>query len=59
MSVAKKIIQEIEGLSKEEKQKVLRELQAKYFEIPSDSFVVGGNYKFWLNEKDEDYDSEV
>lgn len=28
-------------------------------EVQNDDFVVGENYNFWLNEKDEDYETKL
>ena len=56
MSMEDKIIKDIDSLPKDQKEKVLQKIKDKYF-IKDDAFVVGGNYNFWLNEKDEDYES--
>ncbi|MFB4167783.1 hypothetical protein [Virgibacillus sp. JSM 102003] len=56
MSAEERIIQEIESLSKQEKLNVLKKIRNKYFGNQNGVFVVGENYDFWLNEKDEDYD---
>lgn len=56
MSAEERIIQQIESLSKQEKLNVLKKIRNKYFGNQNGAFVVGENYDFWLNEKDEDYD---
>jgi len=46
-------------LPKEEKEEVLKNIKNKYFKLKNDAFVAGENYDFWLNEKDEEYESEA
>jgi hypothetical protein len=52
------IINEIGGLSEKEREGLfdtLREIYPEQF-LPKNAFVVGSNYDFWLNEKDDIYD---
>jgi hypothetical protein len=56
MSMVEKIIQEIEQLPIADKQHLFRSISEKYFIHHQDTFVVGENYKFWLNDKDAAYD---
>lgn len=58
MSAEEKIIKQIEKLPMETKKRVLRKLHEKYFSQSQD-FVVEENYNFWLNEKDEEYESDI
>ncbi|MBN6205200.1 hypothetical protein JYK21_01960 [Ralstonia pickettii] len=58
MSAEENIIEQFEKLPVEAKKRVLRKLHEKYFSQSQD-FVVGENYNFWLNEKDDEYESDI
>ncbi|MDO6451211.1 hypothetical protein [Oceanobacillus profundus] len=58
MSAEEKIIEEIEKLPNETKKHVLKKLHEKYF-TKHEVFVADENYDFWLNEKDEEYESDI
>ncbi|MGO4890246.1 hypothetical protein ACJ2A9_21065 [Anaerobacillus sp. MEB173] len=46
MSLSERIIHEIDQLRDNEKQKFLKKIKEKYFQLPKDAFVVGENYEF-------------
>jgi hypothetical protein len=52
------LAKEISNLSEEEREFLFDTLRQMYPEkfMPKDAVVVGSNYDFWLNEKDDAYD---
>ncbi len=54
MATAKKIMEEIAQLTDEERKLLLQQLKELYL-LP-DAHVLGENYNFWLNDKDDAYD---
>ncbi|WP_165820825.1 hypothetical protein [Pueribacillus theae] len=56
MSISDKIIKELDMLDEEERQKVLDKIKDKY--MSKDVILLGGNYSWWDNEKDDIYNDK-
>ncbi len=56
MSIPEKIIKEIDMLSEQERQKVLDKIKEKY--MTPDVILLGENYSWWDNEKDDIYNEQ-
>jgi hypothetical protein len=53
MSIADRIIKELDMLNEKERQKVLNKIKDKY--MSKDAIVLGKNYTWWDNEEDDIY----
>ena len=53
MSISDRIIEEIETLNEQERQKVLEKIKDKY--MSKDAILLSKNYAWWDNEEDDIY----
>ncbi|MEI3609400.1 hypothetical protein [Pseudogracilibacillus sp. SO10305] len=56
MSIPDKILKEIDMLSEQERQKVLKKIKEKY--MAKDVVLLGENYTWWDNEEDDIYNEQ-
>ncbi|MGC4378323.1 hypothetical protein WD019_15560 [Fictibacillus sp. Mic-4] len=56
MSIADKIIRELDKLDEKERQKVLKKIKDKY--MSNEVILLGENYAWWDNEEDDIYNEK-